>query len=474
LRLIEARTKYFESGAGMRDTRSDLNASRAAGERNRVNASALGIDPDDPQAQMKWEQRMNTLRQQGEVIPAGYHDFSVASHMASVDEMSPKDIINHRPKVQPHGPDIQAALAGKGMDEDGNIYELPLSDQERGRLIPTSFGGLAAGSTSRPAITTGDSHLPAQRAGGRQPQTPEERAAQVQADRDYRFKSGRTGSSFPGVDADGFDQGGYGPGKYDKKSASTIDAHPDRIRLLKDLERQRLGNDLYGKPGPPGSRYDENLKPYNALDKSKIPQSMVRMHIDNLDKASLILGGGLKPDGTTKGDGPARLAQWYSHATSGRAPFADESYNEAFDTVGHAVSALTAAVEGQRHANAMDVRFLGYFMPSPWDKDDTKKFKLEQARQFFASSLKDKNGAPADLPRVFRSNLELAVEKIKSRAEKNGDELRQGAQFGRAKNGDMTIDGQPTRQRFESQPSRENSGASTSGGNDGWSIREIK
>jgi hypothetical protein len=188
------------------------------------------------------------------------------------------------------------------------------------------------------------------------------------------------------------------------RSRNFSDAQIAQMRRAKDMEA------AYGKPKV-GYRWDVDEKtgaPVQVLmaekedTKQKKIDTAAPFYMKRLDMAASVLG---------ESSMAGRIA---ASMPGGGALPGVVAYRQAREVSGHAVAALTAMVEGQRHANAQDVRLLKFFQPDPNDTHEMTQFKLNEARQFFKTWMSAKASGRSDeyISNRFSSALQKAYDKL--------------------------------------------------------------
>jgi hypothetical protein len=214
----------------------------------------------------------------------------------------------------------------------------------------------------------------------------------------------------------------YSPDEEALRASGTPEA---TIKALRDSDK------LAGRLGPAKRGYlweidKDTGRPIQTLmaekedSKQKKLDTIAPFYIKNLDMARTVLG-----DSSMAGR---------AMAAAPGGGYWNPKLVEARDMAGHAVVALTAAVEGQRHANAMDVRMLGFFQPAANDTHEIQQFKLDQASQFFKAWMSNKAKKLSDeqISEQFHSQLEKSYDKL---LEKQGLKRRDAAPDAKAGKG---------------------------------------
>lgn len=181
---------------------------------------------------------------------------------------------------------------------------------------------------------------------------------------------------------------------------------------INQLRRSKAMEQSLGKPKV-GYFWDVDKatgRPVQTLVAEKEdPKQAVRdrsapIFMKNLDMASAVL-----KNSNAIGSGIAEIP--------GVGGMLNPSVKEALELSGHAIAQLTAIVDGNRHANAQDVRFLQFFKPNWYDTGEIKQFKLDQAKQFFNAYLSQKAAGRSDqyLSERFHSAVEKAYETLQQK-----------------------------------------------------------
>ena len=178
-----------------------------------------------------------------------------------------------------------------------------------------------------------------------------------------------------------------------------IDELPDdqRQRLRDSMALQRRWESIRGK-APSGYIYntDGTLKSLKEDEKEQRSLDKMQPLLDDVKNAKTVL-----TDSNV-------LQRGAAHMTGG---WVYPSKEEAMRSVEHAVSQMTALVEGKRHANAQDVRMLKFFAPTWTDSAEMVGFKLDQLHRIFSNYL----GGGSRQGEIFRSELMKAVEAARKR-----------------------------------------------------------
>jgi hypothetical protein len=208
------------------------------------------------------------------------------------------------------------------------------------------------------------------------------------------------------------------PGIYQRAQArrsSSVDEEEARAQGLNDeaIKSLKRSQVLEKTLGPPKRGYmwdlDERTgRPVQQLlaekedTKQKAIDTRAPFYMQNLEKARKVLG-----DSSMAGRAVSSMP--------GGSYFKPE-LSEANEMAGHAVVALTAIVEGQRHANAMDMRMIKFFQPAPNDTHEMQQFKLDQASQFFRTWMSAKAASNSDqyVQQRFHSALEKSYERLRA------------------------------------------------------------
>ena len=191
----------------------------------------------------------------------------------------------------------------------------------------------------------------------------------------------------------------------DPKANALIDANPDRERLSKYLETQRMWGTLRGRP-PQGYDYREdgslnNLKEGTSIKEMKadkeIPTWLKHLEVSRtvLDNASNLERGAAEGLNAIPG-----VRQFN--------PFT--SVLEAKDLAAHAVQQLVNATRAANHANKVDERNLQWFVPTATDPADLVSFKLSQAQNIFATymSARARGSASEELSNLIKRGVEAS------------------------------------------------------------------
>lgn len=187
----------------------------------------------------------------------------------------------------------------------------------------------------------------------------------------------------------------------------------DRNFSPEQIMQMRRQQDIVRAYGQPKRGYHWDMspqgQPVQVLDaekedpKQKQRDQTAPFYMKNLETARQVLD---KTNPVGRAIASSRVGGYINPSTA-----------EALQLVGHAVTALTAMVEGNRHANAQDVRFLQYFQPNATDSNEIINFKLDQATQFFKSYLSNKAAGRSDdyLSNRFSSQVQKSFDELQKK-----------------------------------------------------------
>ncbi|MDE2440121.1 MAG: hypothetical protein KGP14_03780 [Betaproteobacteria bacterium] len=267
----------------------------------------------------------------------------------------------------PNGGQQADPLAGYGMNEDGQI--VPPNRLSAPGAAP------AMGAPAPPQAGIDTPYIFSSVLGDR---TEEPAAAVKQSD---WGPYGKSAENIPGV-AVGAGGNMDARATYALTGQAAIDkkGDDDRQRLIKYRDTQAQWTYLKGK-APSGFEYndDGSLHDMKADSKMSIAAAKASPMIGDIVNAK----HELVDNGSTMLGRNMAMTPWLrSQVPATRA---------AIENLNHTVATMTALVEGNRHANAQDVRFLKYFSIEPDDTRDDVGRKLDQLYRIYNTYVGNKS-----------------------------------------------------------------------------------
>ena len=212
--------------------------------------------------------------------------------------------------------------------------------------------------------------------------------------------TGRINTSVPGIVVDS-------KGKTDRMASANLagqdalDETPDdqRKRLADYLQKRQMNEYVFGK-APSGFRRGDSGELIDEKDESKKMVAAARASpmMQDIEVAKKVL-----VDGKSSMLGRAIALTPYLR-------MAAPEYRGAIENLNHTIATLTALVEGNRHANAQDVRFLKFFSIEKDDSTEDVGRKLDQVNRIYKTYVGDTEGARAGT--LYKSATQKAAEKI--------------------------------------------------------------
>jgi hypothetical protein len=277
-----------------------------------------------------------------------------------------------------------------GLDDEGRIYRMPVSSGA------PNIGPRDENYPPRTAQAAPDPRRPAIGYGAMSTSDP---SANV---RDMRGLTPPGNGQFDSKD-DAFirRQGGV----YDNKAMDIMARHPDKERLNKYLETQRLWRAVRGAP-PSGYDFRDdgslnNLKEGTSIKEMKLDKE-IPIWLQHLEVSRKVLGDA--------GNLERGVAEAWNAIPGVRQFNPLTSTIEARDIAAHAVQQLVNYTRAANHANKVDERHLEWFVPKASDPADLAQFKLSQASNIFTTYLSARaKGAKSDeLSNLIRQSLDAS------------------------------------------------------------------
>lgn len=185
-----------------------------------------------------------------------------------------------------------------------------------------------------------------------------------------------------------------------------VNDHPDRERLRKMMETQRIWTAIRGARAPQGYEYREdgtlqNLKEGSSIKEMKLDKE-IPVWLQHLEVSRKVLeNAGRVERGVGEGLNSIPGVRQFNPFTS---------VIEARDLSAHAVQQLVNYTRAANHANKVDERHLEWFVPKASDPPDLVQFKLSQASNIFTSYLSARaKGAPSEeLSNLIKKSLDAS------------------------------------------------------------------